>query len=213
MKKNLSAVLMEGVAEVARRNGVETGRYYHGPKHTAMVMVFVKDLGERAGVGSDGICRLVMDATWHDTEQSLGRGWNEKESARLLGESMRRHGYTEEEIEETVSLIPGTIVYWLEGVMHQQAEGMDLLAKLLADADLCALGARGDDFADMSLRLMAEFAGKPISEFTAEEVVAGWKNQVKFMTGRKFLTKEANDLMGEQFLVNLKYARNMAGLE
>ena len=125
---------------------------------------------------------------------------------------MRRHGYSEEEIKRTTSLVPGTIVYWVDGEMHQRAENMNHLSQILADADLSALGARGDDFADMALRLMAEFAKKPISEFTKEEVIAGWKNQVKFMTGRRYLTTEAEFLFRNNFIMNLAYARRMAGM-
>ncbi|HCQ31751.1 TPA: hypothetical protein DIU27_05260 [Candidatus Collierbacteria bacterium] len=210
--RNLDFVLGQGLREVERRNGKVSGRFYHGFKHSSMVVEAVLTLALRAGLSIETRNLVVIAAAWHDVEQSLGSGKNEEESGRQASEFMGKNGYSEMEMRVVQSLISGTVCTWTDGVMHQQAENMDYVAKLLADADLCSLGASHEDFAEMSLRLMAELAKKPISTLTREELLGGWKNQVRFMTGRKFLTAEANVLMGKQFLENLEYAKKMAGL-
>ncbi len=205
-------VLQEAQSQVALANGFNTGRHYHGLLHTQMVMEYVIKLSFKAGLSTSSRFALVYAAAGHDLEQGLGSVANEMESAKQMGDIMRRNGIPEAEIERVQELIQGTVVTWTDGIMHQRAENMDHMAKLLADADLCSLGASHDEFVKMTLRLMAELAKKAsLSELTPDEVLAGWKNQVKFMTGRRFLTTEANEMMGWRFQENLAYAKKMAG--
>jgi len=204
---NAKAVVDEGLAEVEKRNPESSGRFYHGHVHTKMVLQYAHQLAALAfGAGNDSMIDLyVMAAAWHDADR------DERESLRLVEESMRRYGYPrEKEIDAVQCLIYGTIVDWTGGVMHQAAEKMGHFCKLFADADLCYLGADFLDFVDMSLRLMAELAKKPVLELSREERLVGWKNQVKFMTGRRFLTEEANSLMGMKLCGNLLVAQNYA---
>lgn len=212
--KRFVCVFSEATKGVAQKNGPETLRFYHGPKHTSMVVEFFAQLARRAGFDTERVLLGVLAAGGHDWEQGLGPGKNETESTRLMAESMRRQDYPEADIEFVSGMILGTVVSWgQEGVMIQAAEKMDnYAAKLLADADLCAIGAETADFADMAYKMMAELAKKPLDEMTADEVVRGWVDKVNFMTGRRFLTKEANALMGEQLEKNLVYARKMAGM-
>ena len=204
------ALINECLAEVARRYD-RTFRFYHGYKHSSMVLGYVTILTKMAGCTEIETEILQFSAAGHDWEQEKGRIKNEKESGRLLGDVMRRYGYSEDEISFVQCLVMGTVVYWTKGVMHQEAESMGQLAKLLADADLCALGAPEADFVDMAQRTMAEIAKKPIEKFTGQELLNGWQSQVKFMTGRRYLTPEANELFGEQMKANLAYAKRMAG--
>ncbi len=209
MEKNYTAVIEEGVREVAKRNGEGSGRYYHGPKHTNMVMGCVRMLARMAGLSEHYILLLVIAAAWHDVEQSLGPGKNEQESGRLMGESMRRNGFTEAEIMIPQMAIEGTKV-WFDGngVMHQEAEKMGLIEKLLADADLCNIGADAKDYLEMATRLMREVCSNPVMGW--DDVGKGWQNQVKFMTNRVFLTHDAQRFMDTHLERNLLLATSLA---
>jgi predicted metal-dependent HD superfamily phosphohydrolase len=148
-----------------------------------------------------------MAAAWHDIEQNMGSGINEDESAQMAGDRMRQHGFSETHIWIVKNLIKATKVEWTDGVMHQKAESMGRLEKIMADADLNSLWADTTIFVEMSLRLMAEIAKKPISQLTREELKKGWEGQVKFMTGRSPLSAEVTKMIGTQLQVNLNEAK------
>lgn len=203
-----------GLETTEKKNPVESRRYYHGRLHAEIVLREVERLGHLAKANGKlydrDIERLMVAAAWHDPEQALGPGENEEESARLASKAMKElFNYDDEEVYRVMELIRGTKIHFdMNGVMHQEAEKMGYVAQLLADADLSSLGAAEPEFVEMSTRLMREFAGK--SELTAEELKLGWRNQVKFMTGRKYLTEEGRALYEEQYEKNLHLATELS---
>ncbi|EKD52747.1 MAG: hypothetical protein ACD_61C00254G0001 [uncultured bacterium] len=122
---------------------------------------------------------------------------------------MSAWGISDEFIGLVREPILGTILSFQDGILHQQAEAMgNYLALLVADADLCSIGSSANIYLEMSRRLIMEMAGK--TNLSSEEWKNGWAGQVKFQTGRKFLTIEANTLWGENLQNNLKTAIKLA---
>lgn len=199
-------VIVEGLLLVLKNNDKFP---YHGTKHTLMVMEAVVKICEKAGISQYMTQLILIAAAWHDVEQSLGPGKNERESGRLAGESLRRFGYCEDEIILVKNFIRGTETWKdTQGIMHQLAEFKGKLEKILADADLCSLWADEADFVDMSIRLMAEMGGKSVSELSLDELMKGWGGQFKFMIDREFLflTEEAVSLIDPNFSANMSEA-------
>lgn len=206
-------LVLEGLDLVSQKYGPQTLKFYHGRKHTEMVISCAIELSKLAidrGLITDSEGnRFIRAAAWHDVEQDLGRGLDEDESARLLACSMRASSYSHLEIRLSMRLIHGTKAVWsADGVMHQEAEGKSYLEQLMADADLCAIGVSPAMFVDMSGRLIREIAKK--FELTDAEWKKGWLGQAKFLTGRRFLTQEAQDLMGQMIPNNLQIAKILA---
>jgi predicted metal-dependent HD superfamily phosphohydrolase len=211
--KCVDDMVEEGRAEVEKRNPESSGRYFHSIVHTRMVMCYVNLLGIAAFptmASSNSRLSLREAAAWHDVEQRMGPRKNEEESARLAELAMQRLDFFPDEIEVVKNLILATKVEWIDGMMHQEAEKMGLAEKILADADLCYLGADTEEFIKMVYRMMAELAKKPVSELTDDEKLTGWKNQINFMTGRSFLTSQASFVMGLQLSDNLTMAKRFA---
>jgi len=204
-----SKVVFEGITWIAKTYNESSGYYYHGLKHTGMVIVCATELGRLASLDSQAIVYLRMAAAWHDAEHRLGPGNNEEESARLVGLSMKKQDWGDNQVEVVQNLIRATVVEKISGVVYQKARSMGQLEKLLADADLGYIGARKSDFIEMSLCFMAEMVKKPVASLTTEERLSGWQGEVEFLAGRCFLTPVAELFMGEKLSQNLALARNM----
>lgn len=203
-------LVAEGFEEVERRNSEVTGRYFHNVRHSMMVFEAATLLAKKVGIYEENLGLLQIAAAWHDAVQDLGLGKNESESARLACEAMKRSNHHPSDISLVQDAILGTSLYLDGDKVRQKAEGKIILAQLLADADLCHIGATSEVFVEMTKCLLAERAGKPFFQMTKQEKIAGWKQEVVFLRGRSFLTKTAQDLWEKSLCGNLLVAVNFA---
>lgn len=211
----INDLVAEGIQLTRLWNNPEsTGRYYHNGKHSQMAHDYFFEIAVKAylnqRISYDEILLGRLAMAWHDVIQGQGSTQNETKSADLLAKDMVRYAFSPDQINQARELILGTITSFDEqGYMHQRAELIATpLALLVADADLCSLGAPAPKFVLMSQRLIMEFAGK--TDLSPEEWQKGWAGQVKFMTGRTFLTPEANERWGLRLAQNFELAKTLA---
>jgi predicted metal-dependent HD superfamily phosphohydrolase len=215
MDEELVQILVaEGITATQKNNDpLTTHHYYHNGSHAQMAhdcFRVIAQIAHQSGrITSEDLDlgRIIM--AWHDETQSLGSGLNELESAKNTAKAMRKHGLAEPLITRVEVCIPATIISFVSGIVHQQAESMnDYLAYLVADADLCSIGFSTGSYIRVTRNLIMEYAGKAV--LTPEEWRSGWAKQVTFLTNRRFLSEEANSLWGNQLQSNLETAKKLA---
>ncbi len=214
--KLVDQLVQKGIDTTAALND-PTIRYYHNGPHAQMVhdyYVLIAQLAlKNKQITFDDFQVGRGAASYHDVVQGKGGGTNERLSADELQEAMlwyeifnAWHIFTGRQ-----SVIGTTVFFDAQGVMHQQAENIDLYtAKLVADADLGSLGASKNVYIQTAKAIIMEMAGH--TDLTQEEWRAGWSKQVKLLTGRKFLTAEANQLWGANLQRNLKVSIQKASI-
>ncbi len=208
-------VILEGLGETNKRNNAGTGRYFHNIERTMLVINSAMSLAEAAGLRENSFELLAIAGAWMDVVQNPAVfSPNKTQSAHLAGNSMLNNGYTGSDIRVVKEMILGSEEFPYNDLFLQRAQGDphcdSYLARMLADADRCITGAAGDVYIRWTYLRMAEQAGKPVSDLTPSEKLAGWKSEVRNLDGRTFLTEPANRLMGKSLCGNLLVAKNFA---
>jgi uncharacterized protein len=121
---------------------------YHGIHHTRDdVLPAVERLMELTGVGGEAKLLLRVAALYHDIGYVEQYAQNERIAVRIAEETLPGFGFSAAQIKAIAEIIMAT-------QMPQAPSG--LLARLMCDADLDALGR--DDYMETALRLRAELA-------------------------------------------------------
>jgi predicted metal-dependent HD superfamily phosphohydrolase len=182
---------------------------YHNVEHSRDDVVgslnALADLAiARGRISSRDKALLIIGGAFHDIEQDLGSGLNEAASTRVAHAAMRTVDIftpLDEAIVEQV--IMSTVVRFENGIMLQSAPKGNLLAELMADADLSPLGRDAQTYWDRSARVFTELSGH---ESTTENQVAFLENQIRLLQNHRFYTPEANELFPHQE-ENLEYTK------
>jgi predicted metal-dependent HD superfamily phosphohydrolase len=120
---------------------------------------------------------LTVGGAFHDVEQDLGSGTNEAASAQAAISAMREAGvFTPSDESVVEEVIMGTIIDFKDGVMLQSASENNLLAQIVADADLSPLGRDTRTYWDSSFDIFTELYG---DNPTTENQVLFLNNQVR----------------------------------
>jgi hypothetical protein len=192
----------EGIKRSARNNKQYP---YHSEIHVRNVIDAVRLLARRAydsgKITEIELYLLPAAAAMHDDVQGEKvQGENEWQSGKNLANRMRQCFIPTWIATLADKMIFGTTMDWSATPASQYAANMEYSVKLLADADIATLGGLECEFLQACRYLQLEL-GKDDKSF--------WEGQVKFMTGRDFLTEEAKALypyIGN----NLTYAKELA---
>lgn len=187
-------------SEVERKYGKgvgdgETPKSYHNLLHTKEVLTAAQQIAKKAleagKIGVADIPLIEIAASFHDIEQDLGSGNNERESARIAAEEMRKIGLKDEDVQKVKRMILATTVFFENGVMKQSATD-DYLTQVLADADLSNLGQEPQFYWERAQNLLREVG------FIGE--------QASFLENHRFYTEEAKRLFPHK-KENIRYVQ------
>jgi len=176
--------------------GGEKPMFYHNKDHTLMVMDSATSIATvLIGAGkikSEKLPLVRYAAAVHDVVHGLSSGINERQSADIAVENMRRAGiYSDDEIAEVEAMILATVMH--SGGEHDfQANGDRLLQEVLVDADLSLLGMPRPIFWKAVLNLRREQLGR--AELTKTEIEQFAKDEIGFLQSREFYTNAARQL-------------------
>lgn len=145
---------------------------YHNASHAATVYRFtcdvVRELAESGEVGSGDVPLARIAAVFHDAEQDLGSGANERASAEAAVEAMRTSRYeplfsADDYAKVTAMILATTVSFDDTGMLHQSVDKSApadsvFLQQAVVDADLSSLGAA--DGVYQGLLLFAEFQAR-----------------------------------------------------
>ncbi|MFA5997661.1 MAG: HD domain-containing protein [Candidatus Paceibacterota bacterium] len=194
-------VINFALAEVEQKYGTGMGdgenpKFYHNLEHTKNVLESARKMAELAlkngniKIGEDILLAIV--AAGHDIEQDLGSGANERESSRVIQEEMKRtRVFSEEEISKVDATLLATI-FFLDGALVKQSVTDDYMTKIMADADLCALGQPTEYYWKTAQDLLHEIKGTETPSL--EDQLAWAHRQVSLLSGHQYYTEEAKEL-------------------
>lgn len=209
------------LANVNRRYGSNSGPglnwlLYHNESHSRHVRDTARSLAQELAssglVDPEDVDLVEIAGAFHDHEQDLGSGPNERASADAAVAAMRGHPefFTPRDIQRVESMILATTVNIENGSLKQAASKADLLQACLADADLSTLAAR--DGVASGLRLFCEGeikAGRmamPGSRRELQSLIA----EPQALTS--FLNFNANLLSEHEYLLQTSEARFRSGI-
>jgi predicted metal-dependent HD superfamily phosphohydrolase len=178
----------------------ETPLAYHNVLHTKGVLSAAEQIADaaiKAGkIEPNDKILVSFAACFHDLEQSLGSGANERASAAAAEAAMRKAGiFSDIEIQKVMNMIMATQVHFENGKMRQ-SESDDYLTKILTDADLAHLGQEGEVYWSSVLALLREI--KKTDHPTTAEILAFAQIQPGFLGNHKFHTPEAEILFAHK---------------
>lgn len=182
---------------------------YHSPDHTnglnGVINVALKlacEAGEE--ITDKDRALIIIAAAWHDVIQDQeGAGVNEAWSAKLACDEMRKYlpstegfpdFFTQDDQAKVTRMIMGTqmeqVVENGQTIRRQAATEDDpLLVRILADADLCTLGAVTTEvYWPDAINLFNEIYGE---NATNEQRVKFMEGQVSLLKSHQFLTSMA----------------------
>lgn len=212
-RKATLEVIDFALARVEQKYGTGIGdgekpKFYHNLEHTKNVLESARKLAELAikngKIKGDDEPLLEMAAAGHDLEQDLGSGKNERESSREIQEEMVKLGiFSREEIQRVDAILLATI-FFLEGDLVKQSVTGDYATKIMADADLCALGQPTEYYWKTAQDFLHEIKGT--TEPTLEDQLSWAERQVSLLSGHQYFTEEAKELF-PHVQENLVYAK------
>lgn len=212
-KEKIEQLIEFALSEVKRKYGTGEGdgenpKYYHNYVHGADAVNAAKKIArlafENGKISEEDVDLGAIAAAFHDIEQELGSGLNEEASAKIAEEKMREASiFSQEIIEKVKEMILATKVYFEDGVMRQSASE-DFFTKIMADADLSALGDAPEIYWDRAVRLLKEI--KNSDHLTKEDLADFAKSQGKFLSDRAYYTEEAAQAF-PHLKDNIEYSR------
>jgi hypothetical protein len=190
---------------------------YHNESHSRHVRNTAKslarELATRGMIESSDVPLVELAGAFHDHEQGVGPGANERMSADAALAAMRQHPdvFSSRDMERVEDMIMGTTVTIEGGSLHQAARHDDLLQACVADADLSALAA--PDGVATGLRLFCEGevkAGRMTPPRSAGELRSITADP-RAVDG--FLRFQLNLLTEHDYLLDISSARYASGIE
>ena len=153
---------------------------YHTADHTKYVIAAAEQLAISENVTGDDLILLRTAALFHDAgflQQSKG---HEEISCILAREYLPHYGYNDGQIEHICRIIMAT---------RLPQSPVDLLSKILCDADLFYLGREG--YSANAQRLFEEYKSTGVVKVEPE-----WQLlQVEFLSGHTYFTNSAVNLL------------------
>lgn len=205
-RRNIAVNLINfAFSEIERRygtgvGGAETPRFYHNLDHTKNVVESSRKIAELAVINnkinaSDTIL-IEIAASFHDIEQNLGPGLNERECVRILEERIAKtSSFSPSDLEKIERMILSTIVSW-NGEVMKQSETDDYLTKIIADADLSSLGQPPEIYWDAAQKLLREI--KNTDSPSLRDQLDWAQGQIKFLSNHEFHTNEARKIFSNK---------------
>jgi len=177
---------------------------YHNVTHAEQVhdaaVAIATQLLNQGRLDAHDLPLIKIAAIFHDDEQDVGPGNNERASADAAAQKMKEYPtlFSDEDIQKVKRMIEGTEVYFDAGrTMHQAAAHEDILQATLADADLSSLGL--PSYSLMAMHLLLEIQAKSgritlpdsVEEFSAiplerNDVVEFLRSQDRLITNHRF---------------------------
>jgi len=193
-------------------NDGERPKDYHNLMHTRDVLDAARSIAiecfENGKIHLSDIPLVELAAAFHDVEQDLESGVNEKESARIAEEWMMRNGFTQDKINKVKQMILATMVYFDDSGMFQSASD-DILTQIICDADLSTLGEETGVYYSDANGLFKEITHSDThDEAYFKMQTPFYKNQVRLLTNHKYYTSEAGQLYPKQSN-NLDFAKEL----
>ncbi|MFO0882022.1 MAG: hypothetical protein U0491_01050 [Candidatus Saccharimonadales bacterium] len=161
---------------------------YHNAEHAHDVMDAAVLIGKEQKLDSHTIELLELAACFHDIEHGIGRGEDEKASARIASERMTSIGYSTEDAHRVTEMILATTVDFRDGAINQSATD-DITTQIIADADLASFGRPFATFWDRSLKLRQE--NGHTSELVGQEKQDFLRSQISVLEKHSFYTEAA----------------------
>jgi predicted metal-dependent HD superfamily phosphohydrolase len=192
------SLIRDALSELTAKYGTGNGdgqnpKNYHNLIHTQDVIAAAKQIAQ----SSPDLPLVEIAAAFHDLEQDLGSGPNEKSSAATAAKKMTETGsFTENEIHKVTTMILATTAHFENGTIIQAVTPGDYLSQILADADLSALGREPTVYWQKTLDLSKEIPNTDILAFT--------RLQITLLKNHQFYTAEAAELFPHQ-QQNLKF--------
>ncbi|MEO8416041.1 MAG: HD domain-containing protein [Ginsengibacter sp.] len=148
---------------------------FHNLDHTEQVVNAAEEIGGNYELNNNDQLVLFVSAWFHDTGFSTGKAEeHEKESIKQVSDFLYHHNADQELILRIGSCIQAT---------HMPQEPLNLVEKILCDADLYHLGT--DMFSKWSDCLKQEFQNYFKRDFSEEK----WrKHNIKFLKSHKYFT-------------------------
>ncbi len=197
----IKGLIDHALSEVERKYGTgkgdgDTPKSYHNQIHTQGMMNAARKIAQlalEAGKISDSDILLIeIAASFHEIEQDLGRGLNEKESAKIAEEEMREIGlFGNEDIQKVRAMILATTVYFEAGIMRQSPTE-EYLTQIVADADLSSLGQEQNIYWEEAKGLLKEI--KKTDSPSREDEIAFVEKELTILENHQFYTEEARKL-------------------
>lgn len=158
---------------------------YHNERHARDVTTTAMAIGAAENISEKEMTLLRIAAAFHDTGFAVSYKNNEPEGAKIAGNYMARHGYSDEEIQNVQDLI----IYGT--TMPQQPRTR--LQQVLADADVANLGRKDFFIRGEEMR----------KELGVEDKLQWYEGSLKFIMDHRFFTESAERMFGKQQELNV----------
>lgn len=184
---------------------------YHGKPHTDDVIEESLLLASYYdGQLSDHDRELLgIAAAYHDTGFTESYDANEPIGAEIAEKEMRESGYNEEDVKRVKDAIVSTRIKFVDGRFTQLVEGNDLIAKILADADLGNFGR--EDFEEKGTKIFNELVSMKRQKDTPESRLNSKKFGLTLLSTHEWQSEAAKTLRSEQERKNLGRLREEFG--
>lgn len=159
---------------------------YHNERHARDVTTTAMSIGASENISEKEMTLLRIAAAFHDTGFTVSYKNNEPEGAKIAGNYMAKHGYSDEDIQKVQDLIIyGTTV-------PQQPRTR--LQQVLADADVANLGRKDFFIRGEEMR----------KELGIDDKLQWYEGSLKFIEDHKFFTDSAERIFGKQQELNIE---------
>jgi predicted metal-dependent HD superfamily phosphohydrolase len=200
---------------------------YHNATHAEQVhdaaYAIATQLLNQVRLDAHDLPLVKIAATFHDDEQDVGPGNNERTSADAAAQKMKEYPslFSDEDIQKAKRMIEGTEVYFdADRTMHQAAAHDDILQAILADADLSTLGLRS--YALMAMHLLLEIQAKsgritlpdsveelPAIPLGRKDVVQFLRSQDRLITNHRFYLDVSTALFAKERARNIAVGKSL----
>ena len=197
----VKGLISYALSEVERKYGTgkddgENPKKYHNRPHSEVVLGAARMIArlslEAGKIAASDIPLVEIAASYHDIQQDLGSGLNEKESARIAAEEMRKTGsFKEEDIQKVKRMILATNVSFENGSLRQSATD-EYPTQIIADADLAHLGQEPSIYWETAKNVLKELKGTDTP--SREDEIAFTKGNLTLLENHRFYTEEATRL-------------------
>ena len=197
----VKGLISYALSEVERKYGTgkddgENPKKYHNRPHSEVVLGAARMIArlslEAGKIAASDIPLVEIAASYHDIQQDLDSGLNEKESARIAAEEMRKTGsFKEEDIQKVTEMILATRIRFEDSIIRQFTTE-EYLTQIIADADLSHLGQEPSIYWETAKNVLKELKGTDTP--SREDEIAFTKGNLTLLKNHRFYTEEAGRL-------------------
>jgi predicted metal-dependent HD superfamily phosphohydrolase len=202
--EHIRQLIADGIMLLEEKYGdrSDTPLAYHNKEHAYDVMDATQSIGSEAlqqgKITESDLALLELAACYHDAEHGMHGSDNEYESIRIVTNKMKKAGvFSNDDITKVTEMIEATIVNFKKGMFTQSVDE-NYYTKIIADADMSALGKPLDIFWDRSKKLLRESDNRIFDSQELKEKIAFISSQITFLQQHTYHTSEADMLYGNK---------------